>query len=76
MNLDIITVKNVSKTFNRSVRANKKVLDAISLSVKSGEILGIIGRNGCGKSTLLNLIAGIMYPDCGEIKVNGTVASI
>jgi lipopolysaccharide transport system ATP-binding protein len=49
------------------------VLDNISFSVKKGEMFGIIGRNGVGKTTLLRLIAGILKPDKGTIRTNGSV---
>ena len=45
-------------------------LKEINLEVKSGEVLGIIGSNGSGKSTLLRIIAGILKPSKGEIKVD------
>jgi len=48
-----------------------EVLKEISISVNSGEILGLIGRNGSGKSTLLRVLAGIYQADSGEIKMNG-----
>lgn len=49
------------------------VLDSISLDVKKGEIIGIMGRNGSGKTTLLKLVAGILKPDSGKIITNGEI---
>tara|TARA_B110000444_G_C18840200_1_gene598434 strand:+ start:1483 stop:2181 length:699 start_codon:yes stop_codon:yes gene_type:complete len=46
----------------------------LSLEVKQGEILGIIGRNGSGKSTLLKMMAGVFPPDSGRIAMAGSVS--
>ncbi|MCJ7617606.1 MAG: ABC transporter ATP-binding protein [Desulfobacterales bacterium] len=50
------------------------VLKNISFKVKKGETLGIIGENGTGKSTLLKIIAGVLIPDKGNVRVNGRIA--
>ena len=46
-------------------------LDRVDLSVKPGEIIGVVGPSGCGKSTLLRLIAGLERRSGGEIRLNG-----
>ena len=51
----------------------QKVLKGLDFEVKKGEFLGIVGRNGSGKSTLLKILAGIYYPEKGEITVDGTL---
>jgi len=51
-------------------------IDDISLSINSGEIIGIIGNNGSGKSTLLRLIAGIYKKNKGKIRTNGKIISL
>ena len=61
-----IQLKNLTKTFGRVV-ANKNV----SLDVRKGEILSLLGENGSGKTTLMNMISGIYYPDSGEILIDG-----
>lgn len=66
-----IELKDITKRFGKVV-ANDKV----SLSVKRGEILSILGENGSGKTTLMNMISGIYYPDEGQIAVNGKEVSI
>ena len=50
-----------------------KVLQGIDLEIKKGQFVGIVGRNGSGKSTLLKILAGIYYPQAGEVIVNGTL---
>ena len=66
-----IQLKNVTKTFGKVV-ANKNV----SLDVKKGEILSLLGENGSGKTTLMNMISGIYFPDSGEIMVDGKKVEI
>lgn len=51
-------------------------LQNVSLDVKQGEVLGIIGRNGAGKSTLLKILSRVTAPTSGKIKVKGRVASL
>ena len=63
----MIKFENVTKTYNRSVRA----LADISFNVKGGEIVGFIGPNGSGKTTTMKLLTGIIRPDSGKITVNG-----
>ncbi|HQH74109.1 MAG TPA: ATP-binding cassette domain-containing protein [bacterium] len=59
----------------RSTAAFEALRD-IDLTVRRGEIVGVIGDNGSGKSTLLKLIAGITAPTRGELRVHGTVSSL
>ena len=66
-----IEIRHITKSFG-SVVANRDV----SMTVRRGEILSVLGENGSGKTTLMNMIAGIYYPDSGEIYVNGKPASI
>ncbi|MBQ8869273.1 MAG: ABC transporter ATP-binding protein [Oscillospiraceae bacterium] len=61
-----IELKNITKTFG-SVVANRDVC----LSVERGEILSILGENGSGKTTLMNMLAGIYFPDHGQIFIGG-----
>ena len=65
----MISVNNISKTFN-----NKVVLDNISLDVKEGEIISIVGPSGAGKTTLLNIISTLDKPDKNinsKVYING-----
>ena len=52
------------------------VLKNIDLTVRKGESVGIVGVNGAGKSTLLKMIAGVLEPSSGELKVNGRIAAL
>ena len=61
-----LELKNITKTFG-SVVANKNV----SLQVRKGEILSILGENGSGKTTLMNMVSGIYYPDSGQMYIDG-----
>ena len=51
----------------------QKVLKGLDFDIKKGEFVGIVGRNGSGKSTLLKILAGIYYPEKGEIIINGNL---
>ncbi len=62
----VVEVKNLNKTYGK-----KKVLDNVSFYVKPNEIVGFIGPNGAGKSTTMKCICNLIYPDSGEIMING-----
>jgi homopolymeric O-antigen transport system ATP-binding protein len=55
---------------------NPPVLEDICLTIEHGSTVGFVGRNGAGKSTLLGLIAGVLKPDAGRIRVNGRISSL
>lgn len=59
----LIEVKQLTKQFK-----TKTAVDKASLTIRKGEIFGLIGQNGAGKSTLLKMIGGLIYPTSGEIK--------
>ena len=66
-----IEMKNISKSFGTN-----KVLEAIDLTINSGEVHALMGENGAGKSTLMNMLSGIYFPDYGEIYVKGKEVTI
>ena len=84
-----IEVKNVNKSFKVSKRAkgipgtianlfipkfeDKTAVRDISFSINEGEMVGFIGPNGAGKSTTIKMLSGILYPDSGDVRVNGYV---
>ena len=76
----VLILENVGVAYRRgrSLRGGELywALKDISLELKHGETLGVIGRNGVGKTTLLKVIAGIIAPDRGEIRNAGVSASL
>ncbi len=69
--MEILKIENVKKEY---ANGDKKLyaLDDISLTVKQGEFVAIVGPSGSGKSTLLHIIGGIDKPTSGKILINGT----
>ncbi len=61
-----VKLVDITKTFGKQVIANKDV----TLDIRKGEILSLLGENGSGKTTLMNMLAGIYYPDSGHIYVD------
>lgn len=51
-------------------------LKDVSFQVKPGEAVALIGKNGSGKSTMLKILAGVLYPSAGSVRVNGTIAPL
>lgn len=87
--MSFIEVNNISKAYKISKRKSgipgmianlivpkyekKEAVSNISFSIEKGEMVGFVGPNGAGKSTTIKMLSGILYPDSGEIKVNGYV---
>lgn len=67
---DLLEATGVSKSYGSA-----SVLSDVSLSLRAGEIVSIIGENGAGKSTLAKIIAGIVQPDSGTLALHGTPIS-
>jgi ABC-type polysaccharide/polyol phosphate transport system ATPase subunit len=60
----------------REHRRTHTALDGISLTIRAGSTVGLLGANGSGKSTLLKLIGGILAPDSGQVLIRGRVAAL
>lgn len=69
-------MKEFIHPFRKRYHSEFWALKDISMEIKKGESVGLIGRNGSGKSTLLQLLCGIMQPTSGELAVNGKIAAL
>jgi len=67
---EILRVDNVRRGFNKS-QGELLVLDDVNLTLKEGEVVGLLGRSGSGKSTLLRIIAGLINPSGGTVTYQG-----
>ena len=63
---DVVRLVDLRRRFGKTA-----ALDGVSLTVRKGEILGIIGRSGAGKSTLIRCLNGLERPDTGEVFIEG-----
>jgi NitT/TauT family transport system ATP-binding protein len=68
---NLLEVRNVKRTFPRGSGEELLVLDDVNMTLKEGEIVGLLGRSGSGKSTLLRLIAGLAQPQGGSLTYMG-----
>lgn len=68
----MLEVKNISKTFGAGTPNEHAALKNLSITLKKGDFVTVIGSNGAGKSTLFNAICGTYPPDCGSIVLGGT----
>jgi putative ABC transport system ATP-binding protein len=67
----MVRLESLTKIFNKGTIDEKVAVNDISLHVRDGEFVTIIGSNGAGKTTLLNLIAGTYLPDEGDVFIDG-----
>ena len=67
----MLTLDHISKTFNPGTINEKRALDGLSLHLKPGDFVTVIGGNGAGKSTMLNAVAGVWPVDSGRIILDG-----
>ena len=68
--MGIVEAREIKKYYG-SGEARVKALDGISLSVRKGEFVAIVGSSGSGKTTLLNMLGGLDVPDSGEVIIDG-----
>ncbi len=72
MSEPVLDVKNVTKTFRERGGRRFRALDDVSLAVREGECVGVVGESGCGKSTLARIITRLILPDSGSVRFCGT----
>lgn len=66
-----IVIDNVSKRYGSAESDGEALaLDAVSLQIRNNEFVSVVGRSGCGKTTLLNMIAGLLRPTSGSIRID------
>lgn len=70
------TIKEKLLFLSRNRKKKREVLKGVSLTIKRGEAVALIGTNGSGKSTLLKLMTKILYPNSGTIEINGKLTSL
>src|SRR5499425_1903790 len=67
----LIDIRSVCRSFPKGSGEDLLVLENVDLTIRSGEIVGLLGRSGSGKSTLLRIIAGLIAPSSGDAKCRG-----
>jgi NitT/TauT family transport system ATP-binding protein len=68
---NLLDIRNVSRSFPKGSGEELLVLEQVDLTIRSNEIVGLLGRSGSGKSTLLRIIAGLLAPSSGDAKCRG-----
>lgn len=71
MTTPLVEMKDISISFG-----GIKAVDHVSVDLKPGEVVGLLGHNGAGKSTLIKILSGAYAMDAGEIRINGEKAAI
>lgn len=74
-----ICLSHIKKTYvmgSGKRKKQKKAVDDVSLFLKKGDSLGLIGSSGCGKTTLLKIIMGLLKPDSGDVNICGTLGFV
>jgi NitT/TauT family transport system ATP-binding protein len=69
----LIDLRGISRVFPKGSGEDLLVLDKVDLAIRSGEIVGLLGRSGSGKSTLLRIIAGLIAPSSGDARCRGEI---
>ncbi len=67
----MLKLNQIYKVFNEGTPDEKVAINHVSLTLKEGDFVTVIGSNGAGKSSLMNIISGVLLPDHGEIHLDG-----
>ncbi|HTR16299.1 MAG TPA: nitrate/sulfonate/bicarbonate ABC transporter ATP-binding protein [Acetobacteraceae bacterium] len=68
----LLQVRNCRQAYHKDSDTDLVVLDDVDLTIRSGEIVGLLGRSGSGKSTLLRIVSGLLTPTAGEVLWRGS----
>jgi len=67
----VLEARGVRQAFPKPAGGELVVLDDVNVTLRAGEIVGLLGRSGCGKSTFLRIVAGLIRPSAGEVRYEG-----
>src|ERR1700710_2077973 len=67
----LVSVRNCRQAYHKDASTDLIVLDDVNLTLRSGEIVGLLGRSGSGKSTLLRIVSGLLTPTAGDVRWRG-----
>ena len=67
----VLELKNIGFTYGKGTPFEKRAVDDVSLRIKQGEFIGVIGHTGSGKSTLMQMLNGLMRPTDGQVLLDG-----
>lgn len=69
--MNVFETSHLTKKYGK----NKVVLDDVNLTVREGDIYGLVGRNGAGKTTLIRILSGLATQTSGEVKINSATTA-
>jgi ABC-2 type transport system ATP-binding protein len=69
--MDAIAIRGLTKDYKQVGRRTRRSLDALTLSIREGEVFGFLGHNGAGKTTTIKILAGLVKPTAGEAELFG-----
>jgi NitT/TauT family transport system ATP-binding protein len=69
--VNLVEVRNIRQAYHKESSSDLIVLDNVDLTLRTGEIVGLLGRSGSGKSTLLRIVSGLLTPTSGEVHWRG-----